>query len=691
MNYFSDLSLWWLIPMAIFAFGISYFYYFRFQKKSSWTSKQTKILFALRGTALFILFFILLNIVWETINYRKEKPLLITVYDQSASLKNYQDSTKTKKQILALDAALKNEFSDRFDIIQLSAGENVDAYKELKLNQKLSDLSAPFQYIRDVYYNRNIGGIVLVSDGNFNRNVHPMYEAQRIELAPIFTVGVGDTTILKDIVVRSVNSNEIAFMGQSFPVQGIIDFHRLPKGPVRVSLLNGGKTVQTTTISCENSLFDQKEVLFTVEAKAKGYQRFTIQAEAKNGEFSTKNNAQSCFVEIVDNKSNVVMLSSAPHPDIAAIREVLEEDAQSKIEVALTSTYTLKNNLPNLVVWYENGVAPNAALFNSILDKKIPVLILVGPNVSNNVLNSYSLATKLSNQQDDVYPAISKNLNSFQFTNQLTDVLPFYLPVRGRFGTQNLPADAEVVLTTRVGSITKNDPLLFFTTKKQTRIGVFLGEGLWRWKIKEYFQKHSIDGFREFVQKTVQYLSVKQNTEPFRVTFPRRFNIVEEIDVKAEFYNESMELITTPEIDLKVKQVGGKNFNQGFSPISNFYKASLGKLKSGTYTWEATATYKGKKYVKRGDFVVENIEIEALDNTANFGVLNQLSKQSNGKLYPLNQAQKLIKELKNRKDLTVVQYADSGYTSPIDWWWAFALVILLFTAEWFLRRWYGNY
>jgi hypothetical protein len=152
-----------------------------------------------------------------------------------------------------------------------------------------------------------------------------------------------------------------------------------------------------------------------------------------------------------------------------------------------------------------------------------------------------------------------------------------------------------------------------------------------------------------------------------------------------------MELITTPEIDLKVKQVGGKNFNQGFSPISNFYKASLGKLKSGTYTWEATATYKGKKYVKRGDFVVENIEIEALDNTANFGVLNQLSKQSNGKLYPLNQAQKLIKELKNRKDLTVVQYADSGYTSPIDWWWAFALIILLFTAEWFLRRWYGNY
>jgi hypothetical protein len=57
----------------------------------------------------------------------------------------------------------------------------------------------------------------------------------------------------------------------------------------------------------------------------------------------------------------------------------------------------------------------------------------------------------------------------------------------------------------------------------------------------------------------------------------------------------------------------------------------------------------------------------------------------------LNQAQKLIKELKNRKDLTVVQYADFGYTSPIDWWWAFALIILLFTAEWFLRRWYGNY
>ncbi len=677
--------------MGLLATGIAFFYYYRFQKEASWTIKQRRLLFSLRALGLFLLLFILINIVWETINYRKEKPLLITIYDQSASLKNYKDSVKTKNEILKLDAELKNQFSDRFDIIQISAGEQVDAFKELKFNQRLSDLSAPFQHIRDLYFNRNIGGIVLVSDGNFNKNVHPMYEAQRIELSPVFTIGVGDTTVRRDVLVRSVNSNEVAFLGQSFPVQGIIDMHRLPKGPVRVSLMNAGKTIQTITISCENQLFDQKELLFSVEAKTKGFQRFTIQAEVKPGEFSNKNNAQSCFVEVVDNKSNIVLLSSAPHPDIAAIREVLEEDAKTKIEAQLTSNFKLNSSLPNLVVWYENGISPNAALFNSLLDKNVPIFLIVGPNVTSNVINSYGLSMKLSNQQEDAYPVISKNLNSFQFTNQFTDVVPFYLPVRGRFGSQTLPADAEVVLVSRVGSIVKNDPLLFFTTKKQTRLGVFLGEGLWRWKIKEYAQKQSIDGFREFLQKIVQYLSVKQNTEPLRVTFPRRFNIVEDIDVKAEFYNESMELITTPEIKLKIKQVGGKSFEQGFSPLSNFYKASLGKLNAGTYVWEVSANYKGKKYLKRGDFVVDNIEIEALDNVANFSVLNQLSKQSNGKFFPLSKSKDLIKEISNRKDLNVIQFADSGYTSPIDWWWMFALLILLFSLEWFLRRWYGNY
>lgn len=692
-NYFSDISLWWLLPIGLLSVGISWFYYYRPRKAQDWSSRQLKALFSLRSVGLFLLCLLLIGLLWESIRYRDEKPLFITMVDNSASMKNYSDSSKVKSRIESFQQQLEERFGDQFELMTLEVGEKTGALKQLDFSGKQTNLADGFEHIRELFFNRNIGGITLISDGNFNLGTHPMYSAERIELTPIFTLGVGDTITRRDQLIKSVNTNEVAFLNNQFPIEATIDFNRMPKGPTTVSLVHQGRTIATQTVTCTNAIFDQQQVVFNVDAKSKGFQRYSVVLQHRDGEYTFDNNQQTCYIEVLDNKNLICLLSDAPHPDLAAIRSILEEDQQSTISTGLTANYTLPKERPNLVIWYENGSRPNPALFKAIKDQKIPIFLILGPTTPSSVVKSYDigLTVPANGQQDDVQGAVSGGFSAFSFTSVFTDAIQYYPPLRTKFGSYNLPANAEVMLTQRIGNIVKKDPLLYVSRKDNTKIGVLLGEGIWRWKIKEYSQRKSIDGFREFIQKTIQYLVVRQNNEPLRITLPKRFNVTEDVEVKAEFYNEAMELITTPEIVLTLVSPQKKKSTIDFSPLSNFYLANAGQLSAGTYTWTVTAAHNGKKYQKSGDFVVEDISVEQADTKADFSVLNQLSSQSGGTFRPLKNAGQLLDEIAKRGDITTLQYADSGYTALIDWKWLFVLLVLIFGTEWFLRRWWGTY
>lgn len=693
MNYFSDHSLWWLLPISILAVGFSFYYYFKTDQRSVWNLKQLRVLFSLRTLSIFLIGLLLLGLVWETIIYRPEKPLIITMVDSSSSMLNYKDSNQVKKNIEGFRAALPKSLGEDYEYLELAVGTNVRDLGQLSLKDKSSDLAAGFKQIKDRFFNRNIGAIVLISDGNYNQGVHPMYEAERIELTPVFALAVGDTTLKRDIVVRSVISNEVAFLNNEFPIQALVDFQRVPTGSYQVNLLQNGKVVQSQRAVVNNSNLDQKEFLFTVLAKNKGYQRFTVSVQAVSGEFTKENNQQTCFVEVIDSKSNVLLLASAPHPDVAALRSVFELDQEAVVSSELMTNYSLGNKTPDFVVWYENGLRANANLFKQLQEKGIPVLMILGPNVTTSLLQSYGLAVKApnGNQYEDVYPTLANGFNSFGLSAEFTSVIPVLTPLRTKFGNYKLPSNSVVVLNQRVGSIAKDAPLIAVAQTQKTKIGFVLGEGLWRWKMKEFMQKKTTAGFEEFVQKLTQYISVKQNREPLRVTLPKRFNTIEDIVFKAEFYNEAMELITTPSVEMTITKRGGKSFKQLFSPTANFYQLNVGQLQHGMYDWKVVADNNGKKYAKSGSFAVDEISLEDQDTRANFSTLNQLVVQSDGSYKKLDQYQDLIQEIKTRGDITTVQYEDTGYQELIDWKWIFALIIALLTAEWFLRRWWGSY
>src|SRR5690606_22520060 len=119
---------------------------------------------------------------------------------------------------------------------------------------------------------------------------------------------------------------------------------------------------------------------------------------------------------------------------------------------------------------------------------------------------------------------------------------------------------------------------------------------------------------------TAQYLTVKKNNSPFKVTVPKKSNTTEPVIIKAEVYNAAMALTTKENVDFKLIDNSGKQQVFDFNVVSNYYSLNLGKLPAGNYKWIASTKIENKPYQLSGELVIEANEIELIDNTAKFEV-----------------------------------------------------------------------
>jgi len=285
---------------------------------------------------------------------------------------------------------------------------------------------------------------------------------------------------------------------------------------------------------------------------------------------------------------------------------------------------------------------------------------------------------------------LSEGFNLFETSSKVDDLLKKSPPINVKFGSTRIEG-GNVLIGQRLGPVKKKDPILYFGKNSNTKFGVFVGEGLWRWKLSEYAKTKRNEGFNELIQKSIQYLVVKRNTDPLRINLPKRFNVSDDILINAEFYNSSLQQITTPEINFTLTDEKGKKIPYVFAKNAKDYRLSLGKLKAGKYEWSANTTFDGKKYAKEGVFIVEDVSLEALATSANHNLLKTISANSNGSFYGIDQLDQLISDIGKRKDIVTISFEETDYSDLIDWKWLALFLMLLLSLEWFVRRYSGTY
>ncbi len=692
MKFFSDISIWWLIPWGLFSTLLAYWYY-RGQKGLSDLNRWIKpSLTILRGFSLFLIGVLLLGLLLESIEYRAEKPVFITLVDDSASMLNYKDSSDVAKRIDDFRTKLEDQYSEKFDVVHYSVGDGVEAI-DPQYKDQLSNLDEGFEQLYTQFYNQNVGGICFISDGNFNRGSNPNYSAEKISLTPIFTVGVGDTIRKRDQVIRNVAANDIAFYKNKFPVEIDIQATRVGKVSSNVTISKNGKKIATESVSYKDGKLDFAHVSIMLDANEIGFVEYTVELQAVDNESSYENNRWSFYVEVIDSRSKILMLSHAPHPDVTAIKSVIEKDENVEVTSMLTSEWSGDINEFALLIWHEPGVNGNSELAAKVKSSSIPVLYLIGNRSKASNVRRLGIGVTLppsrGARSDEVQASLKSGFQLFEVSDNIQNALQYWPPVNVPFGNISTQKGS-TLLTQRIGQVVKTDPILLFTTGSRKQ-GVFIGEGLWRWKLSEYARTKYNKGFDELIQKSVQYLVVRKNTDALRINMPRRFSVNDDVVINAEFYNSSLERITEPAISFVLTNEDESNVNYEFAKGSLDYKLSLGKLKAGKYSWVAKTSFDGKKYDKSGVFVVTDISIENLESSANHNLLNQMATKSNGDFYRLDQLDQLLKDIGKRKDIVKITSEESSFINMIDYKWIFFLLICLLSLEWFVRRRAGSY
>jgi hypothetical protein len=240
-------------------------------------------------------------------------------------------------------------------------------------------------------------------------------------------------------------------------------------------------------------------------------------------------------------------------------------------------------------------------------------------------------------------------------------------------------------------NIETNKPLLAAGTINGRKTGFIFGEGIWRWRLYNFSVNQSHTLFNELINQLVQYLALRQNEDNFVLNFNPVYSETDEIVINAEVYNDVFERITTPEVKMKITNSVGEEFDFVFDVRGNDYYLNAGNLPTGDYSFSAEVEISGKTYTENGSFTVIPVNFENTDLKANFEMLSQLAVLSGGKFYLPDQSKELAAEIKDSNRLVATNYFQEMISEILNLKWVFALILLLLSMEWFLRKFWGIY
>ncbi len=672
---------WYFILLCLIAGGVfAGLLYFRDKKNTDRSKGILALLATLRFLSVSIISLLLLEVFVKHLINETEKPIIIIAQDNSASIVAGKDSTDLKVNYIKALNDFKNAVKEKYEVKMYQFDTETQPTETFDFKGKETDISKLVNDIENNYSNSNIGAVILATDGIYNKGTNPFYSVQKIN-APFYTIALGDTTPIKDVLIQSVNHNQIAYLGNTFPVEVLVNATDLKGSDVTLTLSNNGTVLKSETVVLNSEAFS-KTYSFTVDALKTGIQKYTVSLSTLPEDKNIYNNSQSFIIDVIDNRQKVLILASAPHPDITAIKESISSTQTYEVEVGLINDFTKPLKPYSLIILHQTNSLPPRIINEVKANNQSIWYIGLNPPTG---LFSFGMPNS-GGRFNDVEPSVNTNFSLFSISNELSTYYKEFPAVKCNFGNINANNGSYTLLNQRIGVVNTDNPLFLFTETNGVKLAGFFGDGLWRWKLRDFLDHDNHNLFNELVNKTVQYLSVKADKSFFRVFTKKIINENEALDFTAEVYNQSYELITEPDVLLTLKDSKGKMYNYTFSKKQTMYSLSAGLFPAGEYSYEAKVKVGDKLFTKSGIVVVKEIVAEKINTLANHQLLFQIAKESGGKLFYKNQLKELQKEILESQTIKSITYSHKQLTDLVNLKWIFFIILFLLSVEWFIRK-----
>jgi hypothetical protein len=654
-----------------------------YKAKSPWSKNLNKLLFAFRFVLLFFLSLLLLGPIIKQINNLFEKPVIVLVQDDSRSIREVLDSTRVN--------LLTGEIKKLQEEL-VTKGYEVEV-RALSESRGGSDFTKTLKNISTDYENKKIAGAVLVSDGIYNEGVSPLYATFNF---PVHTVGVGDTIERTDIFIKNVLANKVAYEGNRFPMQAFLQAKGFENREVEVILKHKGKEIERKHVLIKNENFTQVE--FFPSANEQGIQRYEVLVSPKPNEWNTSNNRATVFVEVVAGKKKILAIAAAPHPDVKALRAVIDQNPNYEYTLYIPGVTTMDmaklQAEADLIMLFQlpDAKGRNRSLFQQLLKAKASLFLVLGAQTDWAELMRGEVVSMeaLPRQYDDVTPVVNSAFSIFSLSEEVTTTFNTFPPASVPFTKMQISPAATPLLFQKVGSVVTEKPLLYIEEEEARKVAVMLGEGLWRWRLHEYARNENTEAFDEVFSKLLQYLTTTDDRRKFRC-YPvqQQFSDTEPVQFETQVYNEIFEPVYGNTIEIELIDETGQRTNYKYTTGVGNTRYSIGGLTEGVYRFKAFTTLKVREEV-RGEFLVVKQQLEMQNLTADFNLLRKLSSQTGGVFYKIDQVEKLKTDLLQKEAVASI-HTEEKLNTLVSLKWIFFFLLLLISTEWFLRKYSGGY
>lgn len=653
---------------------------------------------ALRCIAVAAIAFLFLAPLVKRQQNRKEKPIVVVAQDNSKSLDYCADSAFYHDQFAADLDALCERLGKDFDVVRYSYGGKVrklPADDLVPYGDQLTDMGAVVDEVRQHYYHRNVGALVLTGDGIFNQGRNPVGMASELTF-PVYTVAMGDTTVRHDAAIADIRFNRIAYLGNNFPIDITVNAAKLKGQHSTLSVSLDGRKLFSKQITFADDLFSTTENV-VLEAQKTGVLNFVVEIAPLPSEQNVRNNRRIIPIEVIDGHQKIAIIAAAPHPDVAALRAAIERNQNFEADFFLAKDFSKNPKDYDLLILHQlpSKTAEAGLDVAALLKSEVSTLFILGAQTDLARLNALHAGLEVYSRidrQNEASALFNKDFTFFTIDDDKVQSVSSFPPLLSPFGEYKLDGNGQTLFWAKVGAVNSRMPLVAVTQQQGRRAAFIAGEGLWRWRLADWQNNQSHDNFDQLIDKLVVFTALRVNKEKFRVDMKHLFGQSEAVTIEAQLYNDNYEPVNTPDAELTLKSADGNTTEKKFffNRTAGGYALNLGQLPSGNYKYTASTRFNGHTLTSTGSFVVEEQQMEALNLVANHSLLYTMATTTGGQMVDAHNVAQIEELLKQRDDMKTLIYSETRYSDMLNLPLIFILIILLLGVEWFLRKYNGE-
>ncbi|MBI2619398.1 MAG: hypothetical protein HYW57_04900 [Ignavibacteriales bacterium] len=699
-----------LVFAALAAFGVSFLIY---RTTLPPVSRRLRILLTLlRGLGLFFLFLLLGEPVLSLLSHSEEPPTTLVLIDDSRSMSLSDRQGDRSKQLRSfLGSRPFNQLADIGAVRTFLFAADTRALSSfhpdsVTLTGEQTDLAGALRSAKAAASAANIQTIVLISDGNSTTGGSPLLETDGLSL-PLFTVGFGDSTEQRDVLIRKILTNAVAYSGSRVPVNVQVMSSGYSGTRVEVVLRQANEVLDKQFVLLEEETREYTVTLaFTPENE--GRQQYTVGVSELPDEITHRNNRSTFSLKVLKNKMRVLLLAGGPNPDVAFVRRHLERDQNIDVRILIerdvnriydgTLTPELLSQQECVVLVGIPGQNTSTTTLNMILEAAgNGKSVLFIPSRTLDIARLKTLESILpvsvqsaSHDEIQAFFHIPETRTSHAlFKTSQSSALEDWSKLPPLFKSQTLfraKPESEVLAVTRIHTAPTQEPFLVLRNINRRKSVAWLGYGLWRWQMLRDRERESL--FEALLGNIIRWLTITEDARRIRIEPTAEiFTTQDPVEFSGQIYDESLQPVDDARISIIITGNGERN-ELRLNPLGNGqYEGRLGPLPAGVYSFSAAVSRDLTPVaLERGSFSVGGINAEFLETRTNTLLLRQLAARTGGAFFSPSTADELPATIRS---LPGFQPRKTTRANQFDLWnlsWSLGLLLGAFSLEWFIRK-----